>query len=363
MPYLEIGQMCLSERKIVCVTSTASLGCTFLDWSILWLSGQAKVFDIKTSKWHDICPNPLQQNSVTNAHKHAKNHRGGWARNKKILEQIYNETETGLVSLFPGTLHLDDCCQDLGFSIADLANESVMQQVDQYQKQDYVDMLDWMARDQQIPVIYVDFDPSIRGYKWTRRSLDRLTFAPHAASSQVDFENEHQDVFFSESQQRWRDIGLTQIWDIRERMALDIRPFSEQWSDRLLLTHDHFWVHCQDLWFDTESTVCAIMAWLGLDVNQSRLEHWLPIMRSWQQIHNHNLRFPRHLSKILRSIVNGVKHDLSWLSFEQEVIVQHCLIYQFGLNFKTWNLHKFPDCASQLHLLLEPNHHPVPTIY
>lgn len=348
----------MNDLKIHCVTSVASVGCSFLDWSLLWLSGQPKVFHIDSMQWHNIVADPLQKQLVSNAHGHIKNHKSGWQRNKQDLKKIINGPAAGLVSMYPFPLHLSDCCQALDLPVADLQDSSIMQQVTEYQKQDYVKMLDWIVCDQHIPVIYVDFDPSIAGYRWTRRSLDRLIGSPQRPVSVQHSEQEYQDVFFARSQQHWADLGLTEIWDIRERQALDTRPFAAHWGDDLLLEHDHCWVHCQDLWFDTERTVRAIMAWLGLDVIEENAQHWRPIMRSWQQIHNDSLRFPRQLPKILKSIINNTAHDLSWLTFEQEVIIQHCLIYHHGLNIKTHNLKKFPACATELHALLEPNFHP-----
>ena len=350
----------MKHPKIYCVTSTASIGCTFLDWSILYLSGQSKIFSVDSLKWHDIVSNPLQQRSPTeNAHGHLKNHRSGRQRNQDTL-QIINRTDCqDLISLYPIPLYYDDCCRDLGLDLPDLTDVSTMNMILSYQKQDYINMLDWMARDQKIPVIYLAFDPSVRGYKWSRRSMDRLMMSPKKPTSVAELDREHQDVFFYQSQRHWEALGLTAIWDVRERMALDIRPFDGHWSDDLLLAHEYLWINCQDLWFDTERTVIEIMSGLGLGVVSNRLEHWRPIAKSWQQIQNRNLRFPRLLPKIIGSIVHGHKHDISQLTFDQEVIIQHCLIYHHGLNLKTWNLVKFPDCTSQLHTLLEPNLHPL----
>lgn len=351
------------DRKIYCVTSTHSIGCTFLDWSILYLSGQLKVFSVNSLRWHNISLNPLkQQQSIVNAHNHIKNHKDGWRHNQDAVKKILNDTanEGMAISLYPYPLQFDSCLIDLHLDMSDIADASVMQRILAYQKKDYINMLDWITYDKQIPVIYVSVDPSTKGGgHWTTRSLERLLFSQKKPTSIQQQDQEFQDAFFSQAQQCWGDLRLNQRWDLRERKALDMRPFSEHWTDDLSLAQDHFWVHCQDLWFDTERTIRAIMLWLNLDLIEENVEQWMPIMRLWQQIHNDNLRFPRHLPKILRSVVHGHKHDISNLTFEQEAIIQHCLIYQFGLNLKTWQLDKFPDCASQLHALLEPNLHPL----
>lgn len=353
----------MNKINTYCVTSPEAVGCSFLDWSILWLSGQKKVFSVDRSSWHDICQDPLQTHPTVNAHAHTRNHKSGWQRNQSCVPIIKSHSNHSLTSLYPFPLYIDDCCRALDFEISDLSQSEKFDMVMAYQKQDYTNMLNWLHTEQNVPVVYVAFDPSVRGYTWTYRALDRMLTSCQKPSNVKDLYQEQQDVFFNQSQHRWVDLGLTQIWDIRERMALDIRPFSQLWAENLVLTHNHHWVNCQDLWFDTERTVRDIMSWLGLDIVQSKLLHWLPVMRRWQQIHNDNLKFPRQLSKILTSIVHGMPHDLSDLTFQQEVIVQHCLIYQYNLNLRTWNLEKFPRCAKLLHSLLEPNIHTVQKIY
>lgn len=346
----------MNHRKIYAVTSGArSLGCTFLDWSILWLSGQEKIFDSHSMTWQDICPDPIEQGPVQNAHKHLKNLVSGWTRSKILVGKI-NQVH-GLVSFYPIPLHFDDCCQHLSIDVRDVEHTTAQQNIQRYQKQDYTEMLDWLVSHHNIPLIYVAFDPAVIGYSWVPRSLDRMLMSSQKPKDVGELAQEHQDIFFRSSQTRWNELGLANRWDQRERMALDTRPFKSSWSDDLYLSHPHLWINCQDLWFNTEKTCQRIMSWLDLDISQSRLDHWLPIMRRWQQIHNDNLKFRRQLDKIIWSILHGHRHDLTDLTFEQEVIIQHCLIYQHNMNLKTWNLDKFPNCASDLHRLLETNFH------
>jgi hypothetical protein len=46
------------------------------------------------------------------------------------------------------------------------------------------------------------------------------------------------------------------------------------------------------------------------------------------------------------------------LDLMQEACIQHHLIYNYNLNFKTWQLEKFSD-TKQLHSLLELNTHQI----
>jgi hypothetical protein len=58
-------------------------------------------------------------------------------------------------------------------------------------------------------------------------------------------------------------------------------------------------------------------------------------------------------------------YDISDYNFEfyQEAIIQHIMIYKYGMNFKLWQLEKFPDNTQDLHKLLEPNIHKVDNLY
>jgi hypothetical protein len=70
------------------------------------------------------------------------------------------------------------------------------------------------------------------------------------------------------------------------------------------------------------------------------------------------LEFCYNYKHIVDSVVNNWYYQID-LTFEQEVVIQHCLIYQHNLNLKTWELTKFPSNTQDLHKLLEPNIHPI----
>jgi hypothetical protein len=70
------------------------------------------------------------------------------------------------------------------------------------------------------------------------------------------------------------------------------------------------------------------------------------------------LQFEYNYKHIVESIVNNWSYPID-LTFDQEIVIQHCLIYHYGLNLKTWQLEKFPNNTQDLHKLLEPNIHPL----
>jgi len=82
----------------------------------------------------------------------------------------------------------------------------------------------------------------------------------------------------------------------------------------------------------------------------------------WQKKQLDLLDFCYNQPHIVDAIVNNLYYEID-LTFDQEIIIQHCLIYQHGLNLKTWQLEKFPNNTQDLHKLLEPNIHSVENIY
>ena len=185
--------------------------------------------------------------------------------------------------------------------------------------------------------------------------MERFVVSPLRPTSINDLKNEHREIFFKESNQTWTELGLTNRWDIRERMSLDSRPFNTDFPD-ININCQHLWINSLDLWTRTEYTLTKIMKYLELDIMPNRLEKWLPVCKKWQEKQLKILDFAYNYQHIINSIVNNIYYEID-LTFEQEVVIQHCLIYQHNLNLKTWQLEKFPNNTQELHKLLEPNCH------
>ena len=59
---------------IFATTSPKSVGCTFVDWSVHYLSGKNTFFSVRHNQWLPLIENPL---TTDNAHHHKKNHPSG----------------------------------------------------------------------------------------------------------------------------------------------------------------------------------------------------------------------------------------------------------------------------------------------
>ena len=69
-------------KKIIATSSIHSVGATFMDWSILFLSGQKEYYYQPTRQFINVTTNPLENlynqrgpaEELKNAHGHKKNH-------------------------------------------------------------------------------------------------------------------------------------------------------------------------------------------------------------------------------------------------------------------------------------------------
>jgi len=344
--------------NIICITSTKSLGCTFVDWSVHFLSGQTDYFHLPTSQWQ-----PLSHDPVTdiNAHIHLKNQPAGMEQAADYIEKFKTLPTDKIFSLYPTQQHFDVAAEKLNISLDTVHVSSNLEKIKRYLDQDY-NRVFRLCNDQDVKLVYVAADPSVEMYHLNIRSLDRFLTQSQQPISIDDVAQEHQLLFFKHSIEQWNKLNLTSRWDQRERMALDSRPLDNVDDIKLDFEYPHLWINCQDLWCRGQDTLLKILDYVGLSVDQTRLQQWHPIYAKWQKRQLEILEFGHNYKHIVDAIVNNWDYKIN-LTFEQEVVIQHCLIYQHNLNLKTWQLEKFPNNTKDLHKLLEPNIHSIESIY
>lgn len=347
---------------IICVTSPRPVGCTFLEWSLYHLSGQQQYFHADQHEWAPLVADPLNTGAVANAHAHKKNHPMGLDATKNCINALQSQHTDRLRSFYPYALDTDVALAKLNIAVDQLNNTEVQDQVNQYLIDEYVSTVNHCLN-QQIPVIYVHTDSAVIGYFWHTRTLDRMMLSNDVPNSLEEKHQEFQQTFFSNSLASWQAQGLTEIWDQRERMALDMRPFNIKHLWHIGFAQPHVHINCQDLWSNTEDVIVDTMRLLKIKTQSSQLQSWQHINKKWQHIQYSNLKFYRELDHIVTSVVQGWHYELSTLELWQEAIIQHCLIYKHNLNLKTWQLSNFPTNTKDLHCLLEENIHQVNKIY
>jgi hypothetical protein len=340
--------------SVYCITSVHSVGCTFFDWSIHFLSGQTRHYNLKQNQWVSISSDPVQD---LNAHGHEKNHPMGFEHTKKYAQTLLSLPQDQLYSLYPFQLKLFPAANQLNLSIESISTPSVKEQLFQYITADF-DQLFEFCNQQNIKLIYVNSNHNTQLYHIKTRAHDRGMLDDMPFSSLDKEKQQIQKIFFKDSVATWSDLGLTDIWDQRERLALDSRPFLNEFQKPTSLNYPHLWIDSQELWYNGEGAVLKMLQYLELDVAPQRLDAWKLVYAKWQAKQLEILNFCYNYQHIVDSIVNNWYYNID-LTFDQEVVIQHCLIYQHNLNLKTWQLSKFPNNTQDLHKLLEPNTHPV----
>lgn len=345
---------------IFSVTSMGSVGCTFLDWSIHYLAGRDEFFSTE-SGWAKLSPDPIQL-STANAHGHPKNHPDGFEETLLTIEKL-EQQNSDLCSFYPKPLGTRDAAGILGISSEQFG--SMMPEINRYQGQDFNKIWN-LCVEKKIPIIILDCQDSI--YHWCYRGKKRTLITNKIFNSTNDILREMMNVFFPNEIRQWMEDGsLESNWDLREFSALNIRPYDQintVFNEAYNLDQPHLWIAAEDFWFN-DNIIQRVMDYLKLPINSSRLSNWWPIYFKWRKMQAQVMQFSWGLNHICDSIIKNYDFDLRpyKLTPIQEAIIQHIIIYKYNLNFKTWQLEKFPDNTKDLHQLLEPNRHSIKDIY
>jgi hypothetical protein len=257
----------------------------------------------------------------------------------------------------------DIACKSLGLELPQLLDQDLTKKIQIKQTQDWGDTLNYCL-EQNLKVIYIELNQKSFLYTKPIRSLERMFFESRPAQCAQEAITHMDDLFFQNAHKVWQQKGLVNIWDQREFLALCRRPFDNCYIDCAFdHTRPHLWVDSQSLWYNGQHAMEKIMDFCELTIDKKRWKQWFAVYRKWQHLQFKILEFTFNYQHIIDAIVNNWYYKIDELTFEQEIIIQHCLIYQHGLNLKTWGLKKFPGNTKELHQLLEPNIHAVESIY
>ena len=331
---------------MIAIFSRGQLGATFLDWSIRFLRGDRDYLAWPTLTRQALSLDPVQTN---NAHQHQKLHPEGADRTLELIHQLQKETNVSFEFRELG-FDLVGAAADIDITVFD---HETIRKLKLAQQQDTTQALEY-AQQNQCQIIRIEVHPAVQmftcfdrgdGHEWLERRF------PNSGVSR---------------QQLWWQAFFTdqpvsnELWDLREHMALNLRPLDlpslppvSTWN------FDHFYIDCLKWWFMGERVIHNLMPWLGIEINQQRFQSWLGIYQRWQKMLEPNINFVLEVDSIVKAIVQGEYRQLPHLTLFQEAIIQHFLIYRYNLNLRNWQLSYFPDNTRDLHLLLEPNIHPV----
>jgi hypothetical protein len=331
-------------KNIVAIHSITPIGGTFLDWSIHYVSGQKNHFNYINNKWTLLVDNPLDASS---AHGHAKNHPSGIQDVKLCLDTFQ---EDKLYSFYPYFQEYNFWSNYLGFALDNL-NDNNWKTIEQHQQQE-LDTIAQVCQRAATKNIEIQLNKRWAPYLLMNRVepawLQKIT--RYKGLSDYTINRSYQQDYNQ--------------WDLREKLALDIRPFKTPGIKIALdKTLPYYSVSCEDLWFAGTHLIPNLLRWLELPFDKERYHYWATIYQQWQEIQFRSLKFIWQLNDIVDAVINNHYFQLQDLSLMQEAIILHCLIYQHNLNLKAYNLTKFPSNTQLLHQLLEPNHHQLDVTY
>ena len=347
--------------KIFCVTSTQSIGGTFLDWSIHYLAGETQFYNVDLG-WIELTSSPLTN---SNSHNHKKNHPLGAEATVNAIQSLRKIEVNETLSIYAFVADREIVANAAGISNEISNNELIIES----QQKDYANLLNHCEAN-HIPVVYISFTSDPIFYQ-SIRVFDRWISGTMLTKTEVltnsEFRNDFLNTYFSNSLQEWHKLELNSLWDDREFIALNIRPYDIIEMDKFVdYTVSHYYLDAKELFYNGKNTLIDIMQYLGIKINEERLIAWLPIYLKWQQTQLDILKFSWNIDHICDCIVNNKYYDISIYKLDlwHEAIIQHIMIYKYGLNFKTWGLEKFPNNTQDLYILLEPNiYHDVEDIY
>jgi hypothetical protein len=330
-----------------------SAGGTFLDWSIHWLSGQQQFFNT------ELGVIPLSRDPITaiNAHGHLRNHISGLEAVASAFDLFDTVTEP-VVSIYPFCSYYDVVANQLNIP----ATYDSIELLTEYRKQETGSIWN-LCHQRKAKIICLDVDHSaVPLYFQFTRNLDRRLFSNEPLESTKQVTQEYLDTFYKQDAGQWDEIDS--VWNYREYAALNTRPFDD--FDKGLghyvdYSIPHLRIDARELWYDGENVVRRAMTYIGLDIDESRLDHWKTVYSKWQAIQLDILKFTWNLDYICKAIIENRYFDLVpfKLDLYREIIILHVLLYRYNMNLKSWQLTQFPTNTQQLHALLEPNIHGV----
>jgi len=372
--------------KRIAIAAVGPVGAVFLEWSIYFLSNQNFYFHYNDGIL-PVVTNPLQNAQLTfkdvplaadhagkyltglvNAHNHKKNLCYGYNELEMFLDKVDQQSDIGnivwhqLAELIPSTvkkLHiLPDQISDNINLIKTIRNKDWSDSVNQCLDSGY--KVIHIAIDQTIPLYFINN---------RRPEKDVLLFLENKIDNSGDNNIITQDfnrAFFADNSSAWPD-NCSRIWDKRERDALNSRPYDTSWRSNINpmfnKTKKHYHINCLTYWFNGESEILKIMEYLELSVDPDRYAQWKLIYAEWQKIQIKFLDFTFKIDDIITGIINNWDYEIGPMTYNEETVIQHLILYKHNLNFNTWQLTKFPTNTKDLHKLLIPCVHTLEKIY
>jgi len=300
----------------------AGCGGSFLDWSILYLSGAEEslaiqynddLTAIEHTKVLPIVENPLNP-LRKNAHIHNKNHPVLQTLDATMLTLLESSIPLATVFCTAIAAHDEKYQNDTGATsiIYDIAKK--------YRNVNF------------IAYNYIEAD-------YEKLFFSKFTKVRPAMLTMLD--------------RSWSD----EPWEVREKLALffpsAIRSefsIEHQIQNNVLLCSFDNIANNQML-----SEIKKIFAWLDLEIDPLRIEHWEKMYRQWFDYSG--FKFFNDIDHIMYNIMHGVDYDLSKynMSFGHEIVLLSRILFDYNMSLKADGIEVMPLNTRDWNTLLEEN--------
>jgi hypothetical protein len=325
--------------KLSFIITDPAVGGTFVSWSVEYLAGHDVTYSVEQNAYIPIVDNPVQEH---NAH-------------------IYKPNQYDLASDVDNAISCLTNLQDANDRKIDLIYvHPYFWSEDKHN--DWFNAVDKITESNR-PIVIVKMTTPYLLYHGVDRKrgpadFQRGLYTKHNTSIDINISE-----FFAYDSIKWEELNLTNQYDKREFLALNLRPFDTKIYNNMFKTHptNKILSLCAiDVWQMLDITIYDIMDFLNIEINQDRYKKWHNVYNEWKKLHTKRIMWCWYYDQIIEYIINGYDMDLTRFDLDlvQESTIQHTMIFKHGLNFKTFNLDTFTN-TKQLHDLLEPNIHPI----
>ena len=326
-------------NKLVSIVTDPAIGGTFLSWSLEYLAGHTNSYSTAKKTYLQLVDNPVQEH---NAHAYEPNQ--------------YLSSEDVIAAI----TELSSLPSSYGRKMEVMYIHSFYYYLDKH-KDWFIALNAVMNSDR--PVILVKTPKPYVLYQglYTKRAAGTLKREKRQGKT-LSTQEENINEFFADAKRTWNELNLTNIYDNREFIALNFRPFDFNEQANIVNTlHNKDNVLnllAIDVWQNLDNTIYDIMNYIQVDIKSDRYALWLDVYNQWKTLHTKRVMWCWYYDQIIEYILNGYSMDLTRFDLDiyQEATIQHTMMFKYNLNFKTFELNKFTN-TKQLHDLLEPNIH------
>lgn len=316
------------------ILTDPAAGGTFLNWTLHYLSGHSDYFSVTQDQLTAVSDNPL---TSKNAH--------GFKPNQPIDSTQVSYFLDKLKNVNSNTFHTIYFHNFQGVNERQSTDSLIQSIAETTQAADAVVVLTHNQND------------SLYFCRYNKRAGNRSWNSPSFLTDPHEQFADFIDYFFHESKKKFEAAGMTNIWDQREFLSLNLdHRDTRKISKFIKLSDKHYIVDCGELFNRFEFTVKDLFSFLGIEIVKDRWDSWKAVYESWRELHVSNLQFALYFDRIVAAIVENQYIDLARFKLDivQEAAIQRELLYKHNLSLKTWQLDRFVD-TQQLHLRLEEN--------